>query len=146
MEKKYKQIIVPEILTDIKTFKGLSRQKLNLFAEAYYHKNLKGKSVVNKHLGITVNFTENGSRKIYRGSALYPYKAIVLLKIKELMQHAEYNNFGKPKASDPKTLQGYLNFKVKCKINKEIKNFRITVLLYKSNKAFYNHEMNIIKK
>lgn len=62
------------------------------------------------------------------------------------MQLAEYNNFGKPKPNDPKTLQGYLNFKVKCKVDRVIKTYRITVLLYKNNKAFYNHEMNIIKK
>lgn len=146
MNKKYKQIVIPEILTDIKTFQGLTRKKLNLFAEAYYHKNLKGKSVVNKHLGITVTFSNEGERKIYRGSALYPYKAIVLLKLKQLVEVAEYNNFGKPKPNDPKTLQGYLNFKVKCKIDGVVKNFRIALLLYKNNKLFYNHEMNIIKE
>lgn len=58
MNRKYKQKVIPEILTDIKTFEGLTRTKLNLFVEAYYHKNLKGKSVVNKHLGITIDFNE----------------------------------------------------------------------------------------
>lgn len=140
---KYKQEYIPEILTSSDTFKGLSRKKLNLFAEAYYFKNLKGKTAVNKHIGITIQFHNTASKKITRGSALYPYKAIVLIKLKELLENAEYNNFGKAKPTDSKDLQGYLNFKGKVKIDGTIKNYRITVLLYKDNKAFYNHEMNI---
>lgn len=142
---KYKQTVIPEILTSSKTFKGLSRKQLNLFAEAYYHKNLKGTSVVNKHLGIKIDFHTKGGRKITYGSALYPYKAIVLLKLKDLLENAEYNNFGKAKLTDPKNLRGYLNFKGKIKIDNEVKTYRITVLLYKNNQAYYNHDMNIVR-
>jgi hypothetical protein len=142
----YKQQIIPEILTSSSAFKNLSRNKLKVFTEAYYHKNIKGTSVINQHLGLTILFTEDGKRKLTHGSALYPNKAIALIKLREMLRYAEYSNFGARKATDPKTLRGYLNFKVKCRIDGHVKNFHLTVKLFNNNKAYYCHELNQVKK
>ncbi len=126
-------------------FKKQSRAKLNLFAEAYYHKNIKGKSVVNLATGYIINFGEQGKRKITRGSALYPYKAIALLKFIPMVKYAEFSNYGQPKKTDKDGVLFYLNFKSKILIDNKIENFRISCKIYKNGKIFYNHESNLKK-
>ena len=140
--KAYKQKVIPEILTNSAVFKNQIRAKLNVFAEAYYHKNIKGKSVLNVCSNHVIHFYAGGGKKIVYGSALYPYKAMVLVKLLEAMKYATLNNFGLRKEKDSPSVLGYLNYKVKVRIDGEIKNFRISCILNKDGKVFYNHEMN----
>jgi len=61
------------------------------------------------------------------------------------MEVAEYNNFGERKSTDKPSVHGYFNFKAKVIINGKLEHVRISVL-FKNNKAYYNHEVNIIKQ
>ena len=142
MNRKYKQKTIPEILTSSLLFKGLSRAKLNLFVSAFYEKNLRNKTITNLHTGYEIKITRQGVNKITKGSSLYPFKAIVLIKLLELIKYAEFSNFGPPKESDPKELFCYVNFKVKCRIDKKIQHFRISCKVDKNGRIFYNHEKN----
>ena len=65
--------------------------------------------------------------------------------LERLIEVAEYNNLGRRKDTDKETVLGYLNFKAKVKIDTKVENVRISVLLKKNGKAYYNHEVNIKK-
>lgn len=140
--KKYKQKIIPSVNTPEK-FTDKSRKELELFVSSVYNNRIRGKSVVNKCLGYEITFSGRGLRKITKGSTLYPYKAIAVTIIDKLLEVAEYSNFGNPKDSDSKEIAGYLNFKVKCKIDGKTTHLRISTTLYKnSGKIYWNHEIN----
>jgi len=68
------------------------------------------------------------------------------IKHYDLIKYAEYNNFGNRKRNDTRHILGYLNFKVKAKINNQYKFLRITVIIANTGKFYYHHEINIYKK
>ena len=136
--KKYKQTEIPNVtITD--------RKDLAKVIKDFYSKNLQGKSVINRDLGITIHFNSIGKDELAHGRALYAKKAAVIKCLERLIEVAEYNNFGRRKDTDKETVLGYLNFKAKVKIDNKVENVRISVLLKKNGKAYYNHEVNIKK-
>ncbi len=139
---KYKQKIIPEVLTNSATFYNQPKKKIGLFLIAYYEKNLKGKSVKNLSTGITINFTTDGQRKISKGSAAYSKKAMLLIKLIDILKYAEFSNFGLRKDSDVKNLIGFINFKAKVKIDNKIENVRIAIKMYNNGKFFYSMDVN----
>jgi len=137
-EKRYKQLEIPQItITD--------KKDLVKIVKDYYSANLQGKSVVNKDLGITIHFTSIGRSELAYGRALHAKKVAVVKCLEKLMEIAKYNNFGERKETDKQNVIGYLNFKAKIEINEVIENVRISVLLKKDGKVYYNHEVNIKK-
>jgi len=92
-----------------------------------------------------IYFFATAGRKIAFGGKKYIKKAAVLQCLSTLMEVAEFNNFGKRKPSDDGMILWYLNFNAKVKIDKKNENVRITVALKKDGKAYYNHEVNLIK-
>ncbi|MDR0927335.1 MAG: hypothetical protein LBO69_06165 [Ignavibacteria bacterium] len=112
----------------------------------FYKEHLQGKSVVNKDKGITIHFTSIGRKKIAYGEAMYATKAAIITCLKELLEVAEYNNFGLRKTKDKSNILGYLNFKAKVMIDGQLKHVRIAVVMTKDYKFYYNHEVNIIKE
>ena len=138
--KKYKQTIIPQVSTE-----GVDYRNRAKSIKDFYTENLYGKSVVNKDLGITIHFNSIGKNELAHGRALYAKKVAILKCLLELLEVAEYNNFGRKKDTDKETVLGYLNFKAKVIINDKIENVRINVLLKKNGKAYYNHEVNIKK-
>jgi len=140
--KKYKQKFLPSVNTPDR-FNTKTRAELEAYVSEYYKKHVQGRSVINKHLGYTVSMSGKGLRKITRGSALYPYKAIAVKIIDKLIEYAEYSSFGPRKNTDPVEVAGYLNFKVKCLIDGKREHLRIATILYKdSGKIYFNHEVN----
>ena len=136
--KKYKQTEIPNVtITD--------RKDLAKVIKDFYNKNLQGKSVINRDLGIIIHFTSAGKSELAYGRALHAKKAAVIKCLAKLIEEAEYNNFGERKETDKNNVVGYLNFKAKVKIDKIVENVRITVLLKKDGRAYYNHEINIKK-
>ena len=138
--KKYKQTVVPQVSTEEVDYRNRVKS-----IKDFYTENLYGKSVVNKDLGITIHFNSIGKNELAYGRALYAKKVAILKCLFELLEVAEYNNFGRKKDTDKETVLGYLNFKAKVIINDKIENVRINVLLKKNGKAYYNHEVNIKK-
>ena len=138
--KKYKQIIIPSVSTDNIDYRNRAKS-----IRDFYTENLYGKSVVNKDLGITIHFNSIGKNELAYGKALYAKKVAVLKCLFELLEVAEYNNFGRKKDTDKETVLGYLNFKAKVMIDNKMENVRINILLKKTGKAYYNHEVNIKK-
>jgi len=137
--KKYKQTEIPSVtITD--------KKNLVKVIKDFYNKNLQGKSVINKDLGITIHFKSAGKGELSYGRALHAKKVAVIKCLETLMEVAEYNNFGKRKDKDNETVLGYLNFKAKVKIDNKMENVRISVLLKKNGKAYYNHEVNVKKQ
>jgi hypothetical protein len=107
---------------------------------------LQGKSVVNKDKGITIKFTAIGGKKIAFGGRNYKSKMALLQCLDTLMEVAEYNNFGQPKAKDiEKKIVGFLNFKAKVMIDGQLKHVRIAVIKRKEATNYYSHEINAIK-
>jgi hypothetical protein len=141
---KYTQKVIPEIKLE---FQKYSKDDLRKKALELYKKNITGKSVVNKHLGHTIEFNNKpGGRKVSYGGSIYSEKVLFVLVIDKLLENAVYNNFGAPKATDNLLVIGYLNFKVKGKINGKTYHLRIAIQLRKNGKLYYNHEINVIKK
>lgn len=136
---KYKQTIIPSVTIS-------ANKNLANYIKSYYSQNLQGRSVVNKSIGITINFTSVGKNELSYGRALYAKKAAIVQCLYQLMEVAEYSNFGNRKPTDKKNVIGYLNFKGKARINGKIEYVRIAVLFKTDGKAYYNHEINIIKK
>jgi hypothetical protein len=136
--KKYKQTEIPKItITD--------KKDLVKVVKEYYSANLQGKTVVNKDLEMTIHFTSIGKGELAYGKALHAKKVAVIKCLEKLMEVAEYNNFGERKETDKKNVVGFLNFKAKVEIDGVIENVRISVLLKKDGRAYYNHEVNIKK-
>jgi len=136
--KKYKQTFIPSVST------GIIKNSIAA-AKEYYAKNLQGKSVVNKHLGIRIRFTGVGRDKVTFGGAIHKKKVAVLQCLLELLEVAELNNFGRRKEKDKQNVLGYLNFKAKVKIDGVLEHIRIAVILKSDGKVYYNHEINIKK-
>ena len=136
--KKYKQTFIPSVSTV-----GFSSEPK--FVKNYYAKHLQGKTVINKHLNIPIHFTGKSGRKIAFGGYKYIKKAAILQCLQQLLEVAEFNNFGNRKANDGLTVLGYLNFKAKIKIDNKIENVRIAVSLRKDGKVYYSHEVNYIR-
>ena len=140
-EKKYKQTEIPSVST-----KDVPKKDRAKFVKEYYSVHLQGKSVINKHFGIKIIFNNIGKSELAHGRALHAKKVAILFCLADLVSEAEYSNFGNRKTSDLETVLGYLNFKAKVKIDDKIENVRITILLKTNLKAYYHHEVNVIKK
>jgi len=141
---KYKQKIIPETQSIWNELRGVNLRK----AMIEYFKLIanKNKILINKHLNIPIHLSiATGGRKSAYGGAIYNKKAEVIKIIDQLIENAEYNNWGDRKITDKDYVIGYMNFKVKCKIDNILENVRISIQLRKDGKFYYNHEINIIK-
>ena len=136
---KYKQTEIPSV--EIK-----ARRDLRRYVMEEYSKNVQGKTVKNKDRGLTVFFGADGKNELAHGRAIYAKKAALVQCIVKLMEVAEYNNFGQRKDKDQENVFGYANFKAKVYINGVLEHVRITVVVKANGKAYYCHEVNIIKK
>ena len=135
---KYKQKIIPEV-----TIK--ERKDLRKYVIDYYTKNVQGKTVVNEDIGLTIYFGSDGKAELAHGRAIYAKKAAIVQCLPELMKVAEYTNFGGRKFRDEATVFGYANFKAKVRIDGHIEHVHIVVIVKANGKAYYCHEVNIIK-
>jgi len=136
--QKYKQTVIPSVVV-------AKKKDLAQYVKRYYKENLQGKTVVNKHLNVRISFTSFGQGKIAYGGRKTMRKAAIVQCLDTLVEVAQYNNFGIRKPNDPPSVLGYLNFKAKMKVNGIIEHVRISVLLKKTGKLYYNHEINFIK-
>ena len=137
-EKKYKQTEIPSVNIEI-------YENLSMYIRDYYADHLQGKTVTNQHLQMPIFFGSMGKNELSHGRALYAKKAAIIQCLEILMKVAEYNNFGERKPTDKPSVHGYFNFKAKVFIDGKLEHVRISVL-FKNNKAYYNHEVNIIKQ
>ena len=135
--KKYKQTFIPSVKTGIIKLNPKSVRE-------YYAIHLQGKSVVNLATNITINFTSDGKGKIGSNKVMHPPKIAVVQKLQQILEVAEFNNFGQRKENDKQSILGYLNFKAKVKIDGKIENLRIAVVMKTDGKVYYNHEINKI--
>ena len=110
----------------------------------YLYRNFSAKKIVNKDKQITVEFIGDGARKIAYGGNIYAKKVAILEHLPEIIKAMLYNNFGKAKKSDKTTVLGYLNFKIKVKIDGKNENLRIAIQLRNNGKFYYNHEVNMV--
>ena len=133
---------IPETTT---IWKGKSKKELRELVLSYYKKNIAGTTIVNKDLGITIEFPVRSGRKTAYGEAMYLDKAEAVRILPQIMEDAVYNNWGNRKPQDPKEVIGYLNFKGKFKLDGTVKDLRIAVKFLKSAKFYYSLEINIIK-
>jgi hypothetical protein len=108
----------------------------------YYSKYLQGTSVINKDLNLRIHFTSIGKGKLAFGGSKSIRKAAIIQCLSEVLEVAEFNNFGRRKEKDSKIVIGYLNFKAKVKVDEKIENIRIAVLIKTDGKVYYSHEIN----
>jgi hypothetical protein len=138
---KYKQNIIPEVST--KEWSGLSRYATQRKVFDYYKIHyLNNKHVINKHLGITVGFERKGAEKTSFGGYMYPKKACLVEILDKLIRHAEYSNWGDRKPQDLPTILGYLNFKVKVRIDGKIEQIHLVIRVNTSGKFHYSMDVN----
>lgn len=137
---KYKQKIVPET----NYFDAKSKELSDLMKD-FYKKNLQGKTIVNKHIGITICFTSEGLGKVTQHRKIGRINAAAIKVIEAMVENAEYSNFGQRKPQDKQNVIGYLNFKAMAIIQGEKRHFRISVKLKTDMKAYYNHTVNRYK-
>lgn len=138
---KYKQIIIPETSTE--GFIGTNVKELRRKVFDYYREKLQGKSVKNNDLGIEIQFVRDGARKLAYGGHIYIKKAGVIKILQKIIMYAKYNNWGDRKENDKPCVVGYLNFKVKAKVDGRMEYFHLVIQLRKNGKVYYTHEANI---
>ena len=141
---QYKQAIIPEVAT--KEWTGLPLSVTRKKMLDYYKKHYTGKRVINKDIGIAVEFERAGSKKTSYGGYLYPKKACLVEVLDQLIRHAEYSNWGERKATDPDYVIGFLNFKVKVRINGALKHVRLVIRVRNTGKFHYSLEVNVWEK
>lgn len=135
---KYKKSVIPHI-------RILERVNLKDYIRKTYSEKIQGKTVVNKHIGLTIYFGSDGKSELSSGRAIYAKKAALVQCLPELLINAEYNNFGQRKEKDAKNVFGYANFKAKVFIDDKLEHVRITVKVKANGKGYYCHEVNIKK-
>jgi tRNA A37 threonylcarbamoyladenosine dehydratase len=135
--KKYKQKLIP--ITSLFDAKG---NELAALMRDFYKKELQGKTIINKHIGVTIVFTSEGIGKLTQKRRIGNINASAIKVIHEMLENAEYSNFGQRKPEDKQNVIGYLNFKAKAKIGGVLRHFRISVKLKTDMKAYYNHTVN----
>ena len=136
--KKYKQAIIPSV--KIKTHTNSCQYVKNEYTSL-----IQGKSVINKHIGLTIYFGSDGKAELAYGRAIYAKKAALVQCLLELMREAEYTSFGQRKVKDDKNIFGYAKFKAKVYIDGKLENVHIVVVVKSNGKAYYCHEVNIKK-
>jgi len=142
--KKYKQIIIPEASMGEweKLHKGEASRKMF----EYYRTQYVGKRIINQHLGIVVEFNMKGAGKTAKGGPIYHEKKCLIEILDKMVEHAEYNNWGDRKITDPPHVIGYFNFKVKVKIDGKQEHVHLVVRLTNDGKFHYAYEVNVRKQ
>jgi hypothetical protein len=64
------------------------------------------------------------------------------LSSNQLIRYAKYNNWGDRKPKDDDFVIGYLNFKVKCRINGKLEHIHLVVRLRNTGEFHYVLEVN----
>lgn len=136
--RKYKQVFIPETLS----FPVKTEHELKQSIKTFYKQNIQGQTIVNKDLGIKIRFTSDGLGKISEARRIGRTNAAVVQILLQMLENAEYSNMGQRKVTDKENVLGYLNFKVKGKVDDKLYHFRIAVKLKTDMKAYYNHTVN----
>ncbi len=123
-------------------WEGLSKDELREKLKEYYKTHLQGTSVVNEDLEIEVLFTSDGLGKLYRGSTISAEKAALVQILDEIVETAEYNNFGERKETDKQNVIGFLNFKAKAHINGVLHHLRVSIKCKTDGNTYYSHSIN----
>lgn len=139
---KYSQKRIPSITTP-QSWKDADTKTLRTLVKQFYTSNIQGKEIRNLHTGLLVRFTDSGKAKTAKGGTLAIDKATVVMVLLELMEVAEFNNFGQPKPTDVSTLLYYANFKAKVMVNGATKHIRLsTRLIERQGCMHYSLEIN----
>ena len=112
----------------------------------YYKGHYTGKKVVNKDIGIAVEFERAGSKKTSYGGSLYPKKACLVEVLDQLIRYAKYSKWGERKATDPDYVIGFLNFKVKVRINGVLEYVHLVIRVRNTGKFHYSLEVKAWEK
>jgi Large polyvalent protein-associated domain 3 len=123
-------------------WENYSKDELRELVRDFYKKNLQGKLVLNKDRHLIIQFTSDGLGKLYRGSTINPLKASAIKVLAEMIEIAEYSNFGERKETDKQNVIGFLNFKSKAIIGNTLYHFRISIKFKTDGKAYYSHTIN----
>lgn len=133
----YRQKIIPN--TSVNSLLNFNKSDLQKFIRTYYHEKFQNKiKVINEDLNIIIEFIGEGKRKSAYGGAMNIKKAAAILILDQLLTFAKYSNWGERKQTDKKTVIGYLNFKVKLKIDGIRKHFALNVQLRNDGKFHYS--------
>ena len=137
----YRQTTIPE--TNTENLIDKSRDELRKFIRSYYHVTFQNKvTVKNLDLGITIGFIGEGKKKTAYGAAMYQKKAAAIMILDQLLIHAKFTNWGNRKETDKPEVLGYLNFKVKLKIDGKLIHFAINVEVRNNGKFHYSLDEN----
>lgn len=132
-----------EIIPRIESiWKECSTNELRANVLEYFRNNLKDITVKNKDTGINITITMKSGRKTAKGEAMYHGKAEIIRVLPEIIENAQYNNFGNRKKNDPALLLAYMNLKGKCILDGKLLNLRISIQCYRGPKYYYNIEVN----
>ena len=115
-------------------------------AKVFYKKNLKGRSVINRHKGITIIFNEKGLRHTLYARKIGFTKIKAIWYLDEMVQEAVYCNFKNPDYDDVNSVLGYLNFKIRINSEGVIFMFRLVIRLTKDGKFYYDHAVKAKNK
>lgn len=135
------QTYIPSVETP-KEWQDVKLGDLRRFIFEYVRNNYAGRIIENKHTKLKIKISVSGGRKTAMGGAIYRKKASAILILPQIIEYAQYNNFGAAKDSDGANVLGYLNFKCKCKIDGVLENIRLAIQFQKGGKFYYNLEIN----
>ena len=138
---EYKQTVIPEASTEGWATLAANEVRKKVFSE--YSTRYFGKKITNLSLGISVEFEYDGARKTSNGGALYSKKACLIGVLDKLIKYAEYTHWGDRKEKDPKWVVGFLNFKVKVKIDGKLE--QVSLFIRVSNKGKFHYSIEVDK-
>ena len=139
--KKYKQTVIPSISN---TFIGKSPNEIHQEVKKNYQNNIQGRTITNKDLGIEIYFNKTGRDETVHFARKDSLIASASNILDVLLENAEFNNFGKPRASHQERFGaiGFLNFKSKCKIDGKLCFFRLSVMIIDLKMAKFQYAIS----
>ena len=140
---KYIQKVIPETFTT--DYVKLSPEELRKKAFEEYRTLHFGKEVINEDLKIMVKFEREGARKTTYSPPTYSKKMCLIPILDQLVKYAKYNNWGDRKNNDADFVIGYLNFKVKCRIDGKLEHIHLVIRVRNTGEFHYVMEVNKIK-
>ena len=121
-------------------WKKLPKRALGKISEKYFDKYLKGKKVINIENNVEIILAKTGWRHTIRTNKTTYNNIIIFKKLKEVIERAQFINFGELKEKDVKSTIGFLNYKSEVLINnKEQHTVKISVRIDENGKFYYNH-------
>ena len=132
-------------IVDDKQFENLKLGQIKRYVRDYYNLNLRHKSIINVHKGMTIQFSRKGFDHLIHSRNIGYVKIKAVIVLDKMIENAVYLNFKDKDSDDSEDVLGYFNFRCNVKIENTIHYFKIVIRLTKDGKFYYDHAVKVKK-